>query len=334
MFVSHTCRYLFVFVVCLGEVVQILSTSTVTSPVFFWANNRYFSDVNLQVADLLDASEVLPALKSQDSSSNFLQDDGKAPEVFVVYVEPHLQTEQVSLVANANRTSNSGNDLLKLQYLIEDSASSIVFPYVSSFSNIAESIISSLISTLPPSASIIVAKTSDKIVPISMQGKKDVHIVSLDQLKNQLSSVHSDILHNGISDLVVIYFDAPTLSKDHNTLIGQKIVNDVTTIHTLDIAFRHTKYVSILTAENLLFKPLQSYFPESHESLQNFDRRFVQVTGNDSGTRWPAGVIEGLIVSIPFLLILWIAVYCTCGLQSVVKFDLEKNFLAKQSRAQ
>jgi len=68
----------------------------------------------------------------------------------------------------------------------------------------------------------------------------------------------------------------------------------------------------------------------SIRGLRAFEDTFAQNGDVLYTTNWPDGVIEGLVVMIPFLSILLIGVCCTLQLQSDLKFDAEKNILRKQ----
>lgn len=78
-----------------------------------------------------------------------------------------------------------------------------------------------------------------------------------------------------------------------------------------------SKFLIILL---LLFVALSTY---GHLELQSFEERNVQSAPGDDDY-FPQPIVEALIVMVPFLFILSIGIYCTCGVQSELKFDAER----------
>jgi len=318
--------------------VQILSTPTVSSPLFMWANDRYFSGVNVQTIDLITIEDIKNMLKNsgvlESSLGSLISTEAKTPEVFVVYIEPSLTTEQVSLVSNARQAHSDGGSLIHLKQLIEKSASSAVLPYIAPTSSVGDAVVATLISNLPSQSTIVIVKeTADVDVPQSLLSTKGIKLtMTMEELKNQLKSANQwNILHNGIPDLVVVCFDSVSSSLDVCDIkMKETLSSDDSILNTLDTAFKHTSYVSFFAAEDSLALPLRAYFFEtSSHAIRSFEQRFPQATDDNYPNHWPDSVVEGLIVIVPFFFILSIAIYCICGLQSGMRFELEKEFQKK-----
>lgn len=273
-----------------------------------WSNTGYFKGVNTESVDMIDAFHVQNIFQGKDTS--LISQDNVNPEILVVFVESSLTTEKVGLLSNAYKAQSNGGSLSNLRTFVENSKSSAVFPYVINCE--FRSFVPSLIASFPQSSSVIVANEEGKSIP-EISGASTYSINKLtEKLSNQWN-----ILNNGVTDIIIVIFDAQ--SKD------QFQANDVIMGNVINALSGKTTYVAMFTGmKQPEYLAISRSFPVSHSLMKAFEGTFQQV---NYSTPWPAGVIEALLVMLPFLLILSVGICCTFNIQSNLKFDAEKVYL-------
>jgi len=293
------------------------STPYFTSPLFMWSNTEYFVGQNLYVNGYISSDEVAHSLTKQESQiSKYLNQKRPEHEVIFVFVEPELRTEQFPMLANSYSEHPNGGAFGKLKGTLESYAtSSISLPYVhvGVSKTIASSIISELIKNLPPGGKVILAKDSDStILEIESQ---NIERMSLAQLKN--IATDTNLLSNGVTDIVVVCFDSPIIHTDNIEKVSSDYAADDVYINTI-LHSLGTSYLAIFTAE----KPAAETVKQARATMM-----VRQLT--DSGSIYPSAVVEAQIVMIPFLIILFTGICCTFGLQSELKYDAERKTYKK-----
>jgi len=158
------------------------------------------------------------------------------------------------------------------------------------------------------SSSIVIpyvdASTVASFIPDLKNAKATV--MTVEQFKNALTTMN---WNNGVTDIVIVQFE----NADY-------IVHD-SLLATVDKAMKSTSYVAVLTSAS---EPI----PEANYPI--FATVRVSNTSNNNYTNttsedyWPDGIVEGLLIMIPFLVILFIGVCCTFSVQSGLKFEGEK----------
>jgi len=170
---------------------------------------------------------------------------------------------------------------------------------------------------LPAGGKIILAKDSDSTVLESVESRKGIEYMSLAQLKN-VAATNWDLLSNGVTDVVVVCFDSPAVHTDN--------IEEVTSSYSADDLFMNSilhslgsDYLAIFTVE----KPAAESIKQARAIMM------ARQLSDDSGAFYPSDVIEAHIVMIPFLIILFTGICCTCSVQSELKFDAEKKTFKK-----
>jgi len=292
---------LFVFQLCIAH---IFSSLTQSSPIFMWSNTGYFTGVNTESVDVIDALNVQNIFQGKDTS--FISQDSINPEILVVFIESSLTTEKVGILSNAYQAQSNGGSLSNLRNLIENSKSSVVFPYVINCE--FRSFVSSLTASFP---SVIIATEEGKSIP-DVSGAT----YSFSKLTDKLSSNQWNILNNGVTDLIIVSF---------NPQSEQFQANDVTLGNVINALSGKTTYAAMFAGiQQPEYLAIARSFPLSHPLMKAFEGTFQQV---NYATAWPGGVIEALLVMVPFLFILSVGICCTFNIQSHLKFDAEKSYL-------
>jgi hypothetical protein len=255
-----------------------------TSPAFLWANKNFFSGQNTQVIDVIPIKEIGNALTGTPSVLSQYFTK-EIPEVIFVFVEPKLTTVSFVEDAASHNTQVNGGKFVNLKKLIETSSSSIVIPYVD-------------------------ASSVASFIPDLKNAKATV--MTVEQFKNALTTMN---WNNGVTDIVIIQFENADYTV-HDSLLA-----------TVDKAMKSTSYVAVLTSAS---EPI----PEANYPIYrnpNFATVRVGNTSNNNYTNgttsddyWPDGIVEALIIMIPFLIILFTGICCTFSVQSGLKFEGEK----------
>jgi len=297
----------------------VISHST-TVPVFMWSNTNVFNKVNIQEIEVLSASDIARGLQRKESKiSKYMNKESQLPELVVIFIEPKLSSEELPLLAhsyNVRPEEKNGGAFSNLKRLVESSQSSLVIPYST---GVGSDISSALLSS------------SSKLYTVG-EGKS----MSVQDLVDKLNNKNWEALNNGAMDLVVIYFDSPSLQNGKEDSVHDSYAADDSSIGTVISAITKSSsnYLAIFTAnnknENMEIGSSNVNSQRSIRGLRAFEDTFAQNGDVLYTTNWPDGVIEGLVVMIPFLSILLIGVCCTLQLQSDLKFDAEKNILRKQ----
>jgi len=271
----------------LSELIQ----PAVTSPALLWSNKNYFSGKNIQIADLVALSDISNAFSSSPATANPIAKfftKGVKPEVIFVFAEPSLSTEEFLIAVGAHQSQINGGQFSNLKQLIESSTSSVVAPYVNT------STIRSLIQTIQAS----------KIINVASQASEDV--MSVQQFVELVNSGKWELTANGVTDLVVVQFDGSFASDD-------KALGSI--LSTADYT-----YVALFTSARASVNTFTATFGKI--AMLQEERALA---ASDDGGYWPDGVVAGLIIMVPFLIILAIGVSCTFNIQSALKFDGEKK---------
>jgi len=314
--------------ILLGLCCAIFAQDTVqhvfTSPVFAWSNTGFFRGRNLKVNDLVSTEDVSNGLQRMKGSKleAIMNSETNNPEVIVVFAEPELRTEQVTVLTHARASQPDGGALGNLKGLIESySSSSVSIPYAySEDGSIASSIVNNLL-TQYPNADLIVARDSRES-PSFVRAASSV--LTLAQLMDNFKSGKAlSPLSDGVTDVIYVSFASPAVSGADNLVLSSYKTDDSYMMNFHEaLKASNVPFVAAFTAERATDN-IQLNFPVSHPQIARFEMQFRQE--DNGGSRfWPPEVIEGLILMIPFLIILIIGICCTCNIQSALKFEADR----------
>jgi len=306
--------------------IQVTSNPS-TSPFLLWSNTGLLSRVNNQIIEITDVSDIPKSFENGQETKGNIADT--IPELLIVFVEPQLTTEQLSLLTHSHLPQTNGGSFSNLKRLVEDSKSSTVYPYVttSDFNTVGTSLITSLMRNLGEAASIVLVGDSASS-PGIFRGKS-VTTISFEQLQEKLALGKAwNLLGNGVTDLLIVKFGSPSFNLADEVKIEKRYTVDDQLFSTVDAALAQTSYIAMFTSDSpIIHASVETSFPQSHPSLTRFERRFQQTT--DQGN-WPDSVVQALLVSVPLLIILFIGITCTFNVQSDLKFDAERAIKHKQ----
>jgi len=194
----------------------VISHST-TVPVFMWSNTNVFNKVNIQEIEVLSASDIARGLQRKESKiSKYMNKESQLPELVVIFIEPKLSSEELPLLAhsyNVRPEEKNGGAFSNLKRLVESSRSSLVIPYST---GVGSDISSALLSS------------SSKLYTVG-EGKS----MSVQDLVDKLNNKNWEALNNGAMDLVVIYFDSPSLQNGKEDSVHDSYAADDSSIGTV-----------------------------------------------------------------------------------------------------
>jgi len=305
---------------------QEITTASFTSPLFLWSNTKYFSAKNIQIRELVSTEDVQDAFLQNKRltpiSSFFQASSSPKVEAIVIFVEPKLNSEHVSILSNAY-SNNVGGAFSHLKNLLDNSVSSLVAPYVyaGESNSIGSSVVLSLSNNLQAGAKVIIARSEGSTMLPDFKEKKNIDNISLQELQ-KLTSNNWSVLNNGVTDLIVVCFDAG--EEVLNQEVRKEYASDDAFLEILDSFTKSgVNYVAAYTSEKSSSE-LQLVMPSSHPSMSAFEELHQQRRGNSIDQLFPAEIMQGLLFTLPLVIILFIGVCCTFGLQSALKFDAEK----------
>jgi len=281
-----------------------------------WSNLNIFNSQNIQEINILSTHQVSNGIQKKESIlSTYINNDFEQPELIIVFLENLLLSEDLPQLAHSYQTKPNGGAFSNLKRLVETSKSSLVIPYVVSGTSSATFVGNDITQSL------------SKFINGQVIRKEAQEFV--DELKNK---DNQDILNNGKTDLVVLHFNHPEVDSEYQvySIDDSKVAVVINAVTELS-----STYLAIFTGNNVETEIQQI----SKKATLNSElgtrelRGFEVVYGQDGdvlySTNWPDGVIEGLLVMLPFLAILFIGICCTLQLQSELKFDAEKSILKK-----
>eukprot|EP01117_Protostelium_nocturnum_P007470 TRINITY_DN266_c0_g1_i1.p1 TRINITY_DN266_c0_g1~~TRINITY_DN266_c0_g1_i1.p1 ORF type:complete len:313 (+),score=99.28 TRINITY_DN266_c0_g1_i1:88-1026(+) len=286
---------------------SVISSSIQTTPVFMWTNTNQFVGKNSQYAPLTGVESIYDSFSSKGPLSSFVSKDKKSLETIVLFVEPTLNSQQVSNLAEAHSSNPDGGVFANLKNYIENSQSSFVAPYVTSENDIVGS---KLATKLAEMKSI----NGQVILVSSQEGSIDTSKVVTKMTQSEFLSSKS-VLVNGKTDLVVVQLNGDLKNDDELVkLVIEKV--------------GQSSFLAIYCAEKISSESIERRYPESHDSLRDFEANFSQSLEQSHDHDddlpdlpiWNDDIVMGLILSIPLLLILSVGTRCLYELQSELKF--------------
>jgi len=310
-----------------GVVLADITLDSQTSPLFLWSNTKYFSGKNIQVPDIISTQDIQDAFLQRKGDSpiiNLFQPSFNTLEAIVIFIEPQLRTEQVSILADAYSTKSNGGVLSHLKKLIENSASSVVAPYVNvgNLQSIGSSLVLNLMKNLQSGASVVLARAQGSEMLSELADNVEVSHISLKDLMLK-ASTNWEVMSNGITDLIVVCFDAE--EEVLNEKVRESYSAHDSFLQILD-AFNKAgaKYVALYTADkpssNLLLD-----MPVSDPAMSAFEEMHQQSRSNTINDFFPMDIMQALIFSIPLLIIAFLGICCSFNLPYALKLDAEKK---------
>lgn len=274
-----------VVVLVLGLICAISSLQVKsTVPALFWSNTNTFSKSMLELNQIITTQDVEQILTQ--NTEKFASIVSKtSPQITLVFLEAKLDTTNIYSVLGGRTKDNNGY-LPSLKAIIEGSTTSMIAPYVNITGNFDVELSKQF-------NRVIVVKQSEDMITV------DGQVVAIDQLANTVQS----------GDLVLVYMDAVDVQQTN--AIFQNVFEVV----------KGYNYVAAFTSSQQKSYQFEAVYPHLAKI-----QRDVQATLGVSGSSgyWLDGIVEALIIMIPFLIILFTGLCCTFNVQSELKFEGEK----------
>lgn len=297
--------------------VALSEAATPTIPLFVWSNNKIFSRQGDQFLNTITENDIENALNSLlgSKTESFISEVQTNPEAVVLFVEPQLQTDQISHFGAAYANSPNGGAFSGLKGLLENSGSSIVAPYATTGN--ALSLLDSLLSRLADKHSILLVREQGSTM--------------FEEIKHlNVRSITMDTFSGGDNkaDLIVVCFnkaaDADHLAAHDMTIkaISDKISattsGNYVGMYTGNTApFSHTLW-TFPNPNAALFEQPQAYSPygvEDPSIIGNYTQR----------TYFTGPIIETFMVVAALLTMVFVGVCNICALQVPETYETPKQ---------
>jgi len=264
-------------------------------PLIMWGNNIQ-SIQNLETTNEQRLQEIVTETINELCQQN---------EVVIIFIEPKLRTEQLW----------ESHAFLNLNNKVKSGAT--VFPYIAAGRyGVAKAVSQSV---APISSRVILAKNFARGAFSELSG---VERVSLNSLAGFLET--SDIFTNGVTDVVIVYFDDLEIVDLDNVAIATYVANDAFVGAIVDTIEKKSngKYAAMFTAD----KPYVSAVSRVPKEIFELEwvLRSMNAPSNTSGnysSYFPTMILEVYICVIVLMAILIVGVCCTCSLQTPGRFE-------------
>ena len=285
-----------------------------TTPALFWSNYNYLAQKNLELNELLTDADVVQAIQRNDNTiTKYFNAASQKPEVIAIFLEPQMRTEYFSYLAMAHHGSNGGV-FSQLKTLLDKSSSSLTLPYVTG--TVGNSLVDSLVASLAPQATVTVISNKQSNLPESLKTKKAVSFATFGSQFQSNQNSDWEILNNGVTDLIVVCFD-----DERDQLNAKLFEKDGDVVSSVISSIQSANYLAVFTSGQAS-EELAKEFPSTHPVLEKFEQQYTQYSPS---TWWPDNVIAALLIMAPFIFILAVGINCTYGVQSALRYDLEKK---------
>jgi len=284
-----------------------------SAPTFFWSNQDLFGK-NIESLQIMSFDEIKSGLFGEAQDSPLKTVSKNLPEVVITFVQPALTNEKFTVLADEDAFKS-------LEFAIESSKSS----YTVAYTNEAQfaSQFASQFGNKFQTASVIMA-TEAGAAPVVQSSflpeEYSVQRMTIKTLQQKLEAGNWDILHNQQTDLIVVLFDSNQEAKivsKHSEAI-RKMVGALDA--TSYLAIYGTEVVKTETNTISVEKSKQAEIKREYHT-----RSFQQIEQTVTTNYWPDNVVEGLILTVPLLIIVYIGITCTFSIQSGLKFEAGKS---------
>jgi len=223
-----------------------LSRKTNDVPIFIWSGESYFNGQNKVVSEYLTSESVYSFLESffkQEDTGSFFQfrtSKKLNPEVFVLFLESKLRTDQVS---------RNGGALSTLKKLMEKEKCSLYDPYLDLDGSFNPFVVNLAYEAKNFGAKIIYTGQGSQLLQNLIKRVPELQVVKLEEFQEI-----SDIFSNGVTDLVIVEIPEPRFKETDQF---------IKTVQT-NLEEKTSNYIGVYTA-------LEFDYPPSFE----FERRAV-----------------------------------------------------------
>lgn len=265
-------------------------------------NKNYFNGKNIKAEELVSNSDVKSLFKGQGPLGKYLEAERPKPEAIVIFLEP--EGSKASLGVSEGAVGSN------LQGVIGKGTSSIS---VQATSPAGTTTALELIQNLQPQATVTLAQSQNcPLLSALVSRTVNTKSVSLEELKN-MATTKWDVLSNGVSDVVIVCMNSQSGADAQNS--------NAAYIDTL-LTSMGSSYLAIFSSA----QPVLTDIGVQDKQLGKVPKMVAEVQDDvslydDVGSE----LIQAVIVMAPFLGILILGIWCTFGIQSELKFDLEKK---------
>jgi len=283
-------------------------------PAFIWSPNAgVLSSPNTEVTQSFSASDLASFIKYTAGVSDqvpaelgsYLPAVRAAPEMVLVFVQPKLNTAEVSRYGQAFDPVSHGGAFSNLKGAIESSGSALSLPYV--------------------------YRTDEMDLVSQLQETANIHTVDAEDAPAYLHG-NQWLMHDKKTDVLVVKFGAP--GKQHaSEQLRIKFADDdklMAQILAKTDAATEGDFMAVLTANSpghsLAAKRASAIAQEQSQLLQT-KARLKKASGSTGYLYTTPGILSGLLVSFVLLIILSIGIMAMMALDTPDSFEGEGGYL-------
>jgi len=285
--------------------------ASATIPLFIWSDNQILPKQNEQFLETIKQEDIessLNALLGLGGKKSFIGTVQNSPDAVVLFVEPQLQTEQISHFGSAYATANDGGAFSGLKRIVESSQSSLVAPYATAETSL--SLLDTVLERLSSKVPLVLVREDGSTLFLELSKNSVVQTISIRDFKS------SSLLASGKPHLVVVCLDKAYNAEDfaaHDEIITSlsQLVSTTTSGNFVGM------YVGDSAPSTLLWT-----FPDPNAALFEAPQFALYevlpdntTTNNTLHTYMTGTMLEVFMVVIALLVMLFVGICNICALQ-------------------
>jgi len=219
-------------------------------PLAIWSGESYLSGQNIGISVPLVLNDVESTFQSLFSSGSGILKNYFSPpldpEVVVLFLEPELRSEQLSVYASS---------LTKLKNLLKSEKSSVFAPFVDLELSLESAVMGMVDTIVSTSGNVFYVGES---LPPFAQNDPPSTVIAIDDFKEVITK-NSKIFTNSKTDLIIVYLNSGASQDKFKET--DKVIN---LVHTI-ISSSTSKYVALYTALTYADPHLKMDFSSSNQ---------------------------------------------------------------------
>jgi len=243
-------------------------------PLAIWSGESYLSGQNIGISVPLVLNDVHSTFQSLFLSGSGIIKNYFSPtldpEVVVLFLEPELRSEQLSVHASS---------FTNLKYLLKNEKSSLFAPFVDLEFSLDNTVVSLIDTTITNEGNVFYV--GESLPPFAQRGAPSRTFTDINDFKEFITK-NTIIFTNSKTDLIIVY-----LHSDASQDKFKETDLDIKLVHTI-ISSSTTKYVALYTALSYADPHLKMDFSSSHQKRSLSQETNSSAPVPESGIPQPA----------------------------------------------
>jgi len=229
-------------------------------PLFMWSGVNHIIGQNVGVSESLKSQQVFDLFQSifshsKSALSKYLTLE-RSPEVFVLFLEPKLRTDQISTYSNT---------FSPLKELLNTQSSSLTVPFIDAQISLNSVVISTANTAKQAGGKVFYFGKEGAILKELQKRDLTLLVSKLDDIQTTLNQ-HSDIYNNDKIDFIIVHLDESE-SESEAQLKFQNSVSVIENVQSI-ISSATSNYLAVYTALAYADAGLKGYGNNHHHGGQ------------------------------------------------------------------